>query len=83
MIVHDPVVTELPPVLASQPDQIAISNDLEDALREVDAIVLVTRWAEYREVPGMIGGRDPQPVFIDGRRMLDKGDFAHYAGVGL
>ena len=83
VVVHDPVVTELPPVLASQPDQIAISNDLEDALREVDAIVLVTRWAEYREVPGMIGGLDPQPVFIDGRRMLDKGDFAHYAGVGL
>jgi UDPglucose 6-dehydrogenase len=79
---HDPVVKALPEDLSSDSDRITLAGSLEDALSEADAVVLVTRWNDYREVPILLAGREPQPLFVDGRRMLDKQAFARYAGVG-
>jgi UDPglucose 6-dehydrogenase/GDP-mannose 6-dehydrogenase len=45
--------------------------------------VLVTRWDEFRKVPELLVGRSPQPLFVDGRRLLDKATIARYEGIGL
>ena len=61
----------------------ALCDDLVQAMTDVDAIMLVTRWEEFRRVPELLAQLRPQPVFIDGRRMLDKRTIARYEGIGL
>jgi UDPglucose 6-dehydrogenase len=60
-----------------------LCDDLLGAMTNVDAIMLVTRWEEFRRIPELLAQIRPQPVFIDGRRMLDKGNVARYEGIGL
>jgi UDPglucose 6-dehydrogenase/GDP-mannose 6-dehydrogenase len=80
--VHDPVVRALPEELEPDTGRIVLAASLGDAVADADAVVLVTRWDEYREVPRLLARLERQPLFVDGRRMLDKRDFARYAGVG-
>jgi UDPglucose 6-dehydrogenase len=61
---------------------IAISDDLPQAIANVDAIILVTRWEEFKNLPELLRHVHPQPLFVDGRRMLDKHDIARYEGIG-
>ena len=63
--------------------ELELSVSLSDALTEVDAVVLVTRWDEFRKVPDLLRSRIPQPLFVDGRRLLDKTSIARYEGIGL
>jgi len=63
--------------------QLPLSETLEEALADVDAVVLVTRWAQFDEVPEILARVNPRAIFVDGRRMLDKRRFAHYEGIGL
>ena len=49
----------------------------------MQAVALLTRWDEFRSLPELLKGRNPQPVVIDGRRMLDKRSVARYDGIGL
>lgn len=64
-------------------DKITLVDSLPQALSGADAVVLVTRWDEFRQVPDLLSHINPQPVFIDGRRMLDKQSLARYEGIGL
>lgn len=57
-------------------------NSLEAALEGVAAIVIVTRWDEFRSVPELIRGRRPQPLVADGRRMIDPASVDWYEGIG-
>jgi len=56
---------------------------LEDAVNGVDALVLVTRWEEFRRLPTLIAAMANPPLLVDGRRMLDKHELPRYAGIGL
>jgi UDPglucose 6-dehydrogenase/GDP-mannose 6-dehydrogenase len=80
--IHDPVVTVLPPALVEYADAIPVSSDLEASVHDAELIILVTRWSEYRVLPSLLAGLDPQPVFVDGRRMLGSHEVARYVGVG-
>jgi UDPglucose 6-dehydrogenase/GDP-mannose 6-dehydrogenase len=66
-----------------RPEEAELCDSLKEVLENVDAIVLVTRWDEFKAVPEMIAQLDPQPVFVDGRRMLDKNSIQRYEGIGL
>ena len=79
---YDPVAHHEARKLFS-PQQLSLSESLEEALARVDAIVLVTCWGQFREVPELLARVNPQAIFVDGRRMLDKHRFAHYEGIGL
>lgn len=85
--VHDPVAMERArrehPHLAlhycETPEQVA---------EEADALVLVTEWAMYRELPWEeIARRMRRAVLVDGRNFLDRAQMAalgfRYVGVGL
>jgi UDPglucose 6-dehydrogenase/GDP-mannose 6-dehydrogenase len=56
---------------------------LEEAVTDTQAVLLVTRWDEFRRVPALLAGLDRPPVLIDGRRLLDKESVARYEGIGL
>lgn len=79
---YDPVAADEARKIFSLQD-LALSESLSDALTETDAIVLVTRWDEFRKVPELIKGKVPQPLFVDGRRFLDKTTIARYEGIGF
>jgi UDPglucose 6-dehydrogenase/GDP-mannose 6-dehydrogenase len=64
-------------------DSVRVCDALEETIFDAQAVVLVTRWDEFRRLPEILAQRNPQPVFIDGRRMLDKNSFARYEGIGL
>jgi UDPglucose 6-dehydrogenase len=64
-------------------DPVLVCDGLEEAIDATDAIVLVTRWDEFLRVPELLRSRHPQPLFIDGRRMLNKNNFSRYEGIGL
>jgi UDPglucose 6-dehydrogenase len=56
---------------------------LQQAIREVQGIIILTRWQEFKGLPDMIRKLESQPVIIDGRRMLDKTSVANYDGIGM
>jgi len=78
---YDPVaVHEARTILG---DEVRYCTSLEDGLRDAEAIVLVTRWKEFERVPELLASLGSRPVFVDGRRMLDKKQFDRYEGIGL
>ena len=77
--VHDPVVG---PEALEGIGPVRHTHDLADAARDAEAIVLVTRWPQYGEVPGLVAGADPVPVVVDGRRVLDADSVPLYRGIG-
>lgn len=64
-------------------DTIVFCNDLTQAIDNVQAILLLTCWKEFKRVPELLKHLDSQPLVIDGRRMLDKRSVAKYEGIGL
>jgi UDPglucose 6-dehydrogenase len=58
-------------------------DNLIETLDDVEAIILLTGWKEFEHVPEIIKNKNPQPLFIDGRRMLSKHSFEKYIGIGL
>lgn len=79
---HDPVANHEAKRYIDD-DRVNYCDDLDQALSQVDAVVLVTRWDEYKKAPGLLAAMKSPPVFIDGRRMLDKRGIAKYEGIGL
>jgi UDPglucose 6-dehydrogenase len=75
---HDPVVRALPGEL----EDVELVESLEAAVASADAVVIVTRWPQYEELPALLERIGRAPVIADGRRMLDK-TVARYTGIGL
>ena len=78
---HDPVVRALPDGLGELSD-VELVEGLEAAVAGANAIVIVTRWPQYEELPAILQRLGHSPVIVDGRRMLDK-TVAGYTGIGL
>ena len=79
---HDPVA--IPEAKAALPDSKATyCATLEEALENVDAVIVVTPWEQFRSVPTLLRGRQTAPVFIDCRRAFDKNSVNRYEGIGL
>ncbi len=64
-------------------DAVAFRDDLESAIADAEAILIMTRWPDFEALPALLAGRDPAPLVIDGRRMLPKTSVARYEGIGL
>jgi UDPglucose 6-dehydrogenase/GDP-mannose 6-dehydrogenase len=79
---YDPVANEEAQLIFRK-GEVEFCSSLEEVLHEVDAAVLVTRWKEFEVIPHLLKGMKPQPLFVDGRRQLDKNSFSRYAGIGL
>lgn len=79
---YDPIATHEAQKIFGD-DGITYCTSLSQTLEQAEVVVLLTRWEELREVPQLLAALEPQPLFIDGRRMLDKRDFARYEGIGL
>jgi UDPglucose 6-dehydrogenase/GDP-mannose 6-dehydrogenase len=58
-------------------------ENLSSTVKDVDVVILVTRWDEFSKLGILIPTTAEGPLIIDGRRMLDKKDFTNYTGIGL
>jgi UDPglucose 6-dehydrogenase/GDP-mannose 6-dehydrogenase len=82
ILAYDPVaIPEARKILEFK--DVGFQNSLSEAVKNVEAIVLVTRWKEFEKLPGILREAKTQPVVVDGRRMLDKNSVVNYAGIGL
>ncbi|MBI1340924.1 nucleotide sugar dehydrogenase [bacterium] len=64
-------------------DAVTFRDNLKDAVSGARAVLLMTAWPEFRGLPALVASVGPDTLVIDGRRMLDKGSVANYAGIGL
>jgi UDPglucose 6-dehydrogenase/GDP-mannose 6-dehydrogenase len=63
--------------------QITYCESLEEAVRRARALVLVTSWKEFEEIPELMSRLGRDPILVDGRRQLDKHKVKNYLGAGL
>ncbi|MCZ6672388.1 MAG: UDP-glucose/GDP-mannose dehydrogenase family protein [Verrucomicrobia bacterium] len=64
-------------------DAIAYTDSLAECIENVDAVLLLTSWPEFKDLPKLINALPQAPLLIDGRRMLSKDSVERYAGIGL
>ncbi len=64
-------------------DHIEFASDLRDAVTNAEAVLLLTRWPMFGELPQLLAALPSPPVLIDGRRMLNKHSVPRYEGIGL
>ena len=64
-------------------EEVVFTDDLDETIDDVDAIVILTRWKEFDIIPKLLSQFDRQPLVVDGRRMLEKLSVAKYEGIGL
>lgn len=67
---------------AALPAAVRLAADLGEALADAQAVLLVTRWEEFRRLPQLLAGRNPAPLVVDGRRVIDPTSVARYAAIG-
>jgi UDPglucose 6-dehydrogenase len=83
---HDPEAMEI--VRADYGKKITLVDDAYDALKDADALVLVTEWREYQSPDfERVKALLKQPVLIDGRNIWStyalKGQGFSYDGIGV
>jgi UDPglucose 6-dehydrogenase/GDP-mannose 6-dehydrogenase len=79
---YDPIAAEeAQKLFADVP--IEYADTVIDAVKGADAIVLVTRWEEFEDLPIIINGMNSPPLLVDGRRMVAKDSVPRYEGIGL
>lgn len=62
---------------------VAFAPSLAEAVTGTEAVLVMTRWPEFADLPALVATQDPPPVVIDGRRMFDRAAFPRYEGIGL
>ena len=61
---------------------VKLAGSLREAVVDAKIVVLVTRWAEFSQLAGLLNELSLAPLVVDGRRVLDPKSFAHYEGIG-
>lgn len=79
---YDPQAKHEAEKVFGQVDGLVLCDTLSQALDGVQAAILVTRWDEFRRLPDMLRTMTPQPLLIDGRRLINWRDVARYEGIG-
>lgn len=79
---YDPVANRAAARVLDLPG-LEFCDGMEEAVEGVDAVVVVTRWAEFETLPALLNGSTTPPLVVDGRRMLDRRAVARYDGIGL
>ena len=79
IIAHDPIAIKKMEKVTGNID-IKYTEDLSYLVQNVELIILVTSWPEYKNLDRLIKSR-AVPV-VDGRRFLDPEKFTKYRGIG-
>jgi len=77
---YDPVARDT--ARAALPASVTLIDTLAEAIDGSDALLLVTRWAEFRQLPALLKGRANAPLLVDGRRIVEPASVPRYEGIG-
>ena len=79
--VYDPVAMETAKVALGehQPDY---AQSVRQAIEGAQSVLIMTSWPEFAALPELLAACTPQPLVVDGRRMLDPQSVEHYVGIG-
>lgn len=84
---HDPIATETGKRgladFGVDPAAVHFETSLDAALDRADAVLLVTSWPQYRDVPELLGNSGRNVPLVDGRRFLPRNSVRAYSGIGL
>lgn len=80
VVAYDPIATHAARTVL--PAGIRYTERLDQALADVDAALLITRWAEFSRLPELLAKRAHAPLLIDGRRLIDPHRVPKYEGIG-
>lgn len=64
-------------------DALVLCESMKQAIKGVEAVVVVTRWNEFEALPHLLKEEKVQPLVVDGRRLLNKHQIARYEGIGM
>jgi UDPglucose 6-dehydrogenase/GDP-mannose 6-dehydrogenase len=78
----DPVAAENAKI-AIGTEGIEYCKNLSQAVKDVAAIIVMTRWEAFNQLPDLIRSSNPDALVVDGRRMLEKSEMTNYTGIGL
>ena len=79
---YDPIAEEEATQIFGS-EKIAFTRTLSEAVNHADAVVILTRWPEFQELPSIFSTLSREPLLIDGRRMLEKNSVSRYDGIGF
>ena len=80
--VFDPIAMEEAKKIFGE-NTISYHDSIEEAVKDAQAILLLTRWDEFKLLPEVLNKLQTSPVIVDGRRMLGSDSVASYEGIGL
>ena len=87
VVAHDPIAIETGrkglAEFGVDPGALQLESDLAAALSGADAVMLVTSWPQYREVPALMKQSGNAAPLIDGRRLIERQAVPRYSGIGL
>jgi len=78
---YDPVAEEEAKKIFNE-ENITFCSSVYETLSKVEAILLLTRWGEFKNIPDIIKSMGIDPLVIDGRRMLPVNSVNRYEGIG-
>jgi len=79
---YDPIANAAAKV--ALPSSVRLAESLADSVADADAIMVVTRWSEFKEeLPELLRATRTSPLVIDGRRFLSRSAVSRYDGIGL
>jgi len=61
---------------------VKLAGSMREALADARIVLLVTRWAEFSSLAGLLKELGTEPLIVDGRRVLDPSSFMRYEGIG-
>ncbi len=64
-------------------ENVRYCHTIVDAICEADAVLIMTRWQEFSNIPDILKINNLSPLIVDGRRMLPKDCVDKYEGIGL
>ena len=79
---HDPVANENAQQALGESD-VLFCGSRDEALAGVDAVLLVTAWGEFLDLPKKLRTMANPPLLVDGRRLIEPADVEQYEGIGL
>jgi UDPglucose 6-dehydrogenase/GDP-mannose 6-dehydrogenase len=83
---HDPMANDNAKIalknMNTNLNSVTFTNNLNVALDSTDAVMLITSWPEYLEVPNKLKQLNNNTLLIDGRRFLSPSSYQPYAGIG-
>ncbi|RLA34722.1 MAG: UDP-glucose/GDP-mannose dehydrogenase family protein [Gammaproteobacteria bacterium] len=88
LIASSSLISAFDPVAQSEAEKLFNDSDvryaesLEDAVKDAEALLILTRWDLFNELPALLEELVKQPLVIDARRMLRSDTAERYDGIG-